>query len=92
MDKSFELRQKIKNENNDVLQFLVKVIMNSIYGEQLRSDIEQSYQCKLVNWMMTEYDESFRLWKKEFRKLYRKIESDNGLENELKKLTPCIYT
>ena len=46
IDKLFELRQKYKNENNDVMQLLVKLIMNSLYGEQIRKNIEESYQCK----------------------------------------------
>ena len=56
-DKLFELRQKYNDENNDVMQFLVILIMNSLYGEQIRKDIEESYQCKSKMWMMTEYDE-----------------------------------
>ena len=56
IDKLFELRQKYKDESNDVMQMLVKLIMNSSYGEQIRKDIEESYQCKSEMWMMTEYD------------------------------------
>ena len=39
------------------MQLLVKLIMNSLYGEQIRTDIEESYQCKSEYWMETEYDE-----------------------------------
>ena len=42
IDKLFELRQKCKEENNDVMQLLVKLIMNSLYGEFLRKDILES--------------------------------------------------
>ena len=28
------------------MQLLVKLIKNSLYGEQIRKDIEESYQCK----------------------------------------------
>ena len=56
-DKLFELWQKYKDENNDVMQFFVNWIMNSLYGEQIRKDIEESCQCKSDHWMMTEYDE-----------------------------------
>ena len=41
IDELFELRQKYKNENNDVMQLLVKLIMKSLYGEQIRKDIEE---------------------------------------------------
>ena len=44
--KLFELRQKYKDEKNDVMQLLVKLIMNSFYGEFLRKDILESYNCK----------------------------------------------
>ena len=36
------------------MQLLVKLIMNSLYGEQIRKDITFSYECKFENWMMTE--------------------------------------
>ena len=39
------------------MQLLVLLIMNSLYGEQIRKDIEESYQCKSEMWMQTEYDE-----------------------------------
>ena len=57
IDNLFELRRKYKDESNDVTQLLVKLIMNTLYGDQIRKDIEESYQCKSEIWMMTEYDE-----------------------------------
>ena len=57
MDKLFALRQKYKNEGNDVMQLLVKLLMNSLYGENIRKDIEEKFACKSEYWMMTEYDE-----------------------------------
>ena len=36
---------------------LVKLIMNSFYGDFLRKYILENYQCKSEMWMMTEYDE-----------------------------------
>ena len=53
----FELRQTFKDENKDVVHLLVKLIMNSLYGEQIRKDIEENYYGKSENWMLTEYDE-----------------------------------
>ena len=43
VDKLVELRQRYKDENNDGMQLLVKLIMNSFYGEQIRKDIEESF-------------------------------------------------
>ena len=57
VDKLVELRQRYKDENNDGMQLLVKLIMNSFYGEQIRKDIEESFHCISEMWMMTEYDE-----------------------------------
>ena len=47
----FDLRNKYKDEGNDILQNLVKLIMNSIYGQTIRKDIEEEYLCKSKHWM-----------------------------------------
>ena len=57
IDKLFALRQKYKEEINDVMQLLVKLIMSALYGEFLRQDITESYQSKSEMWMQTESDE-----------------------------------
>ena len=41
IEKMFALRQKYKDEGKDVMQFLVKLLMNSLYGEQIRKDVEE---------------------------------------------------
>ena len=51
------MRQTYKDEQNEVMQLLVKLIMNALYGEFLRKVITESYQCKSESWMMSEYDE-----------------------------------
>ena len=48
-EKLFALRRKYKNEHNDLVQSLVKLVMNSLYGVQIRKDIDQSYKCKSQN-------------------------------------------
>ena len=58
IDELFALRQKYKDENNDVMQLLVKLLLNSLYGENLRKDIEDIFACKSEYRMMSEYDES----------------------------------
>ena len=57
IDELFALRKKYKDEGNDVMQLLVKLIMNALYGEFLRKEILESYECKSEMWMMAEYDE-----------------------------------
>ena len=42
IEKLFALRQKYKDELNDLMQGLVKLIMNSLYGVQIRKDFDQS--------------------------------------------------
>ena len=59
----FTIRQKYKEENNEVMQLLVKLIMIASYGKFLRKGILESFQCKSEMWMQTEYDESFSLSK-----------------------------
>ena len=86
-DKLFELRQKYKDEKNDVKQLLVKLIMNSLYGEQIRKNITDSYECKSEIWMMTEYDERVL----DYQKINHgnnivKMKDDAGLEDEVQKV------
>ena len=42
IEKMFALRQKCKDEKNDLMQGLVKLIMNSLKGVQIRRDINKS--------------------------------------------------
>ena len=64
IDKIFARRQNYKGEGSDVMQLLVKLLMNSLYGENIRKDIEEKYACKTEAWMMTEYDERVKdYWK-----------------------------
>ena len=58
LKKLFGLRQKYKDDPNDLMQALVKLIMNSLYGVQIRKDIDQCYKCKSQHWIETEYDEN----------------------------------
>ena len=39
------------------MELLVNLLMNFLYGEQMRKDIEEKYSCKSEYWMCTEYDE-----------------------------------
>ena len=57
IDKIFALRQKYKDEGNDVMQLFVKILMNALYGENIRKDIDEKFACKSEAWMMSEFDE-----------------------------------
>ena len=87
IDKLFELRQKYKEENNDVMHLLVKLIMKSLYSEQTGKDIEESYQCISEAWMMTEYDERVLDYRKiNYGNYIVKIKDDEVLQDEVKKV------
>ena len=45
IDKLFDLRQKFKDKSNDIMQFSVKLLMKSLYGEQIGKDIEVKFVC-----------------------------------------------
>ena len=74
------------------MQLLVKLIMNSLYGEFLRKDILESYQCKSEIWVQTEYDERILVYQKNIHGNYiGKMKNDEGLEDEVKKPTQYLY-
>ena len=86
-NKLFASRQKYKDDNIDVLHLLVKLLMNSLYGENIRKDIEKKFACKSETWMQTEYDERVKdYWKLKDINYIVKMIVDAGLENEVKKL------
>ena len=88
VDKLFEMRQKnIKKKKNDIVQLLGKLIMNSLYREQIRKDIEENDECNLEAWMMTEVDEIVLECQKINHGNYIvKIIDDAGLKDEVKKV------
>ena len=59
--------------------------MNSLYGEQIRKDIEKSYECKSEHWMMTEYHERVLDYRKIIHGKYIvKMKDDVGFQDEIK--------
>ena len=87
IDILFKLRQKYKDEGDEVMQLLVKLLMNSFYGEQIRKDIEEKFVCKSEMWMKTEYDERVKdFWKIGVNIYIVKMIDDKGLEEEIKKI------
>ena len=91
IEKLFALRQKYKDEHNDLMQKLVKLYMNSLYGVQIRKDIHQSYKCKSQHWMETEYGEKvLDYWKLPNGNYIVKYKKDDGLEgdNDVKNTLP----
>ena len=80
-------RRKQKIENNDVMQLLVNLLLISIYGENIRKDIDEKFACKSEAWMMSEFDERVKDYSRKSRNnSIGKMIDDAGLENEVKKL------
>ena len=83
IEKLFGLRQKYKDKHNDLMPKLVKLIMNSWYGVQIRKDIDQFYKCKSQHWMETEYDENvLDYWKLPNGNYIVKLKKNDGLEGD----------
>ena len=56
--------------------------MNALYGEFLRKDITESYQCKSEMWMQTEYDQRVLDYQKiNFGNHIVKMKDDEGLQD-----------
>ena len=95
--KLFALRLKYKNKNIEVMQLLGKLIMNALFGECLRKDMTESYQCKSEMWMETEYDERVLDYQKiNYGNYIVKMKDDEVLEDEVKKVNTtttisCFY-
>ena len=69
------------------MQILVKLVLESLYGEQIRKNIEENVACKSGYWMMSESDERVKdYWKISHGNYIVKMIDDAGLEDEIKKL------
>ena len=79
----FALRQKYKDEENNLMQGLVKLFMNSLYGVQIRRDINESFYCESETWMKTEFDEKvLEYWRLLNENYNVKIKKDDGLDDD----------
>ena len=93
IEKLFALRQKYKDEKNDLMQGLVTLIMNSLYGVQIRKDINESYHCKSEIWMKSEFDENvLDYWKLPNGNYIVKMKKDDGLDDDcdIKNTLPAV--
>ena len=88
IEKLFNLGLKHKNECNGVMQGLVKLIMNSLYGENVRRGNNVEYKLDSEYWMNSEIDENvLGYWRLQKGELVVKLKQDDGLESytDLKK-------
>ena len=87
----FALRKNYKDEHNDLMQGLVKILMISLYGFHIRRDIDPSYKCKSQHWMETDYDQNvLDYWRLPNGNSIVKFKKDDGLDgdNDVKKTMP----
>ena len=83
IEKLFALRQKYKDKKNDLMQGLVKLVMISLYGVEIRRDINESYYCKSESWMKTEFDEIvLDNWEVPNGNYIVKMKKDDGLDDD----------
>ena len=69
------------------MQLLMKLLINSLYGDYIRKDIEEKIACKSEDWMMSEYDERVKdYWRISHRSYIVEMIDGTGLEDEVKKL------
>ena len=94
IEKLFALRQKYKDEKNDLMQGLVKLNINSLYGVQIRKDINELYSFKSETWMKTEFDENvLDYWKLPNGNYIVKMKKDDGLDDDdcdIKNTLPAV--
>ena len=93
IEKLFALRQKYKDEKIDLMQRLVELILNSLYGVQIRKDINESYYCKSEIWIKTEFDENVSdYWRLPNGIYIVKMKKDDGLDDDcdIKKTLPAV--
>ena len=65
------------------MQGLVKLIMNSLYGVQIRKDFNESYYGKSENWMKTEFVENvLDYWKLPNGNYIVNMKKDDGLDDD----------
>ena len=74
------------------MQLLVILLMNSLYGEQITKDIEESSYFKSKLWMETKYDERVSNYQKiNYGNYIVKMKDDDGLEDQVKKVNTMPF-
>ena len=63
------------------MQVLLEKIMNSLYGVQIRRDIDEFCKCKSQHWIETEFDDNILdYWKLANGNYISKMKKDDGLD------------
>ena len=78
----FQKRDLFKSQGKDLLQNLAKKIGLSVYGGNIRKDINEEYKCVTENWMRENFDDRVKEWfPLKNGNLIVKLEDDQGVDD-----------
>ena len=78
----FEKRDSFKSQGKDLLQNLAKKIGLSVYGGNIRKDINEEYKCVTENWMKENFDDRVKEWfPLKNGNFIVKLEDDEGVDD-----------
>ena len=78
----FQKRDMFKSQGKDLLQNLAKKIGLSVYGGNIRKDINEEYKCVTENWMRENFDARIKEWfPLKNGNFIVKLEDDEGVDD-----------
>ena len=78
----FNKRDYFKSQGKDLLQNLAKKIGLSVYGGNIRKDINEEYKCVTENWMRENFDDRVKEWfPLKNGNFIVKLEDDEGVDD-----------
>ena len=78
----FQKRDMFKSQGKDLLQNLAKKIGLSVYGGNIRKDINEEYKCVTENWMRENFDDRINEWfPLKNGNFIVKLEDDEGVDD-----------
>ena len=78
----FEKRDMFKSQGKDLIQNLAKKIRLSVYGGNIRKDINEEYKCVTENWMKENFDDRIKEWfPLKNGNLIVKLQDDEGVDD-----------
>ena len=78
----FQKRDMFKSQGKDLLQNLAKKIGLSVYGGNIRKDINGEYKCVTENWMRENFDDRIKEWfPLKNGNFIVKLEDDEGVDD-----------
>ena len=76
------LNGKDKKQGKDLLQTLAKKVANSVYGGNIKRDVNDQLKCFTDTWMKENYDDSVKeCWPLKNAILLVKSKVDNGVDD-----------